>query len=192
MDPQEPSRDWLQQFISAAVRRNLCTRIFCTTCGAHEFRSGLMARLGVRPSELVAVPLPRLGANRAERLLDLMSELKPPEHDMFSRTLDSESMRLMIYECWSALGGDRALPAMLDRLGQSWAGHVLRAMIVHEEERRRVWRAHEARSDPVKVHERRLQRKQEQQLAQEKRLLRKKERDKLFWANARNDLGKGS
>jgi len=101
-------------------------------------------------------------------------------------------MRLMIYECWSALGGDRALPAMQDRLGQSWAGHVLRAMIAHEEERRRAWQAHEARSDPVKVHERRLQRKQEQQLAQERRLLRKKERDKLWWANARNDLGKGS
>jgi hypothetical protein len=102
--------------------------------------------------------------------------------------LYSEPMRLMFFDCWIALGGDRALPAMQDRLGQSWAGHVLRAMIVHEEERRRVWQAHEARS--VKDHERRLQRDRERQLAQERRILQKKERDKLFWANAHNDLEK--
>ena len=110
MDSQEPSRDWLQQFISAAVRRNLCTRIGCTTCGAGKFRSELMARFGVPRSEPTTVPLPPLGADRAERLLDLMSELKPPERTMSSRTLDSEPMQVMIYECWSALGGDRALP----------------------------------------------------------------------------------
>ena len=185
MDFQEPSRDWLQQFISAAVGRNLCTRIGCTTCGAHEFRAGLMARLGVPLSELVAVPLPPLGVDRAERLLDLMSELKPPEHDM---GFYSEPMRLMIFDCWIALGGDKALPAMQERLGQSWAGPVLRAMIVHEEERRRVWQAHEARL--VKDHERRLRRDRERQLAQERRILQKKGRDKRFWANAHNDLEK--
>ena len=76
---------------------------------------------------------------------------------------------------------------MQERLGQSWAGHVLRAMIAHEEARRPM-AAHEARS--VKDHERRLQRKQEQQLAQERRILLKKERDKRFWANARNDVEK--
>jgi hypothetical protein len=128
-----------------------------------------------------------LGADHAERLLDLMSELKPPEHDM---GFYSEPMRLMIFDCWIALGGDRALPAMQDRLGQSWAGHALRAMIVHEEERRRAWQAHEARSDPVKDHERRLRRDRERQLAQERRILQKMGRDKRFWANAHNDLEK--
>ena len=68
-----------------------------------EFRSGLMARLGVPISELVTGRQPPLGADRAERLLDLMSELKPPEHDM---SFYSEPMRLMIYDCWIALGGD--------------------------------------------------------------------------------------
>jgi hypothetical protein len=133
----------------------------------HEFRSGLMAQLGVSLSELTEVPLPQLDVDRAERLLHLMSELKPSERDM---SLYFEPMRLMIYDCWIALGGDRALSAMQDRLGKSWAGQVLRAMIEHEEERRRAWQAHEARSDPVKVHERRLQRKQERQPAQESRL----------------------
>jgi hypothetical protein len=48
-------------------------------------------------------PLPPLGADHAERLLDLMSALKPPEHDM---RFYSEPMRLMIFDCWIALGGD--------------------------------------------------------------------------------------
>jgi len=200
MDSQEPSREWLQQFISAALRRNLCTRIGCTTCGAREFRSGLMARLGIPISEVMTDPLPPLGADHAQRLLNLMSELKPPEHAM---NLYSEPMQLMIYDCRCALGGDRALPAMQDRLGQSWAGHVLRAMIAdeealmrarqaREEARVRGWEAHAAtRTDPA-VGERRLQRKRERRLAQERHLLRKKERDKLLWVHEFNDPGKGS
>ena len=82
MDSQEPTGDWLQRFIVDARRRNLCTEIFCTTCGAWEFRSGLRARLGVPVSGLMPAPLPPLGADHAERLLDRMSELKPPEHTM--------------------------------------------------------------------------------------------------------------
>ena len=197
MDSQEPSRDWLQRFISAALRRNLCTRIGCTTCGAGEFRSGLMARLGVSISEEIGVPVPPLGADRAERLLDLMSELKPPEHDM---SLYFEPMQLMISECRCALGRE-ALPAMQDRLGQSWAGGVLRSMIAdvqalvrarqaREEARMRGWEAHAAtRTDPA-VSERRLLRERERRLAQERRLLRKKERDKLLWVHDLNELGK--
>jgi hypothetical protein len=106
-----------------------------------------------------------------------MSELRRPERAMISY---SEPMRLMIYLCWSALGGDSALPAMQDRLGQSWAGHVLQGMIAHEAARRRAWEARKERSDPVKADERRLQRHRERQLAHERRMSQKKERDKLF------------
>jgi len=156
-----------------------------------------MARLGVPISEVMTDPVPPLGADHAERLLDLMSELKLPEHAMTSY---SEPMQLMIYDCRCALGGDRALPAMQDRLGQSWAGHVLQAMIADEEARMRArqareearmcaWEPHAAtRADSVSVSERRLQRKRERQLAQERHLLRKKERDKLLWVHEFNDL----
>ncbi len=199
MDSQEPPRDWLQRFISAALRRNLCTRIGCTTCGAHEFRSGLMAQLGVPLSELTAVPLSPLSVDRAERLLDLMSELKPPEPDM---TFYSEPMQLMISECRCALGRE-ALPAMQDRLGQSWAGHVLRSIIADEEARLRArqareearrcaWEPQAATGADWAVSGRRLQRQRERRLAQERHLLRKKERDKLLWVHDLNDLEKGS
>ena len=72
-------------------------------------------------------------------------------------------MRLMIYDCWIDLGGDRALPFMQDRLGQSWAGRVLGRMIAHEEARRRARQQHEEASsdDPVKAQEKRVQRKHE-------------------------------
>ena len=198
MESQDPSRDWLQRFIADARRRNLCTRIGCTTCGAHEFRSGLMAQLGVPESELTAVPLSPLSTDRAEGLLDLMSELKPPERDM---SIYSEPMRLMISECWSALGRE-ALPAMQDRLGQSWAGDVLRATIadedawmrarqVREEARRGTWQPQAATRSDWAVSGR-LQRQRERRLAQERHLFRKKERDKLLWVHGLNDPGKGS
>jgi hypothetical protein len=34
--------NWLNAYLVASVRRNLCTRIYCTTCGATEFRRGLL------------------------------------------------------------------------------------------------------------------------------------------------------
>jgi hypothetical protein len=182
MTSRASTEDWLQQFMSEAVSRPLCTRIGCTTCGAYEFRSELRARIAgsARSSGMPSI------ANRVELLLDLMSELKPPEHDSFAW---EGAMRLMIYDCWIDLGGDRALPFMQDRLGQSWAGQVLGRMIAHEEARRRARQQHEACSnDPVKAQEKRVQRKHERQLRHERRLLQKKERDKLWWANAASSI----
>jgi hypothetical protein len=161
MTPQ----DWLQQYVSDAVSRLLCTKIGCTTSGAYKFRWGLMARIsGSKQS-------------RAEMSLDLMRELKPEEHARFAW---EKAMRLMIFDRWSDLGGEGALRLMQDRLGESWAGHVLGKMIAYEEARRDTRQEHEARSDPVKAQERRMQRKQERQLRHERRLLQKKERDKLW------------
>jgi hypothetical protein len=166
-ETEPSSKNWLQQYVSDAVSRPLCTKIGCTTCGAYKFRWGLMARIsGSKQS-------------RAELLLELMRELKPEEHARFAW---EKAMRLMIFDRWSDLGGDGALRLMQDRLGESWAGHVLGKMIACEEARRRARQEHKACS--VMAQEQRVQRKQERQLRHERRLLQKKERDKLWWANA--------
>jgi hypothetical protein len=194
MTSRASTENWLQEFMSDAVRSPLCTRIGCTTCGAYEFRSELRARVAgsARSSgtpsiaNRVGLLLDRMSENHVELLLDLMSELKPPEHDSFAW---EGAMRLMIFDCWIDLGGDRALPFMQDRLGQSWAGRVLGRMIAHEEARRRARQEHEARSeDPVRAQERRVQRKHERQLRHERRLFQKKERDKLWRANAASSI----
>lgn len=33
--------NWLHAYLIESVRRNLCTKIHCTTCGAMEFRRGM-------------------------------------------------------------------------------------------------------------------------------------------------------
>jgi hypothetical protein len=174
----QASENWLQQYVSDAVSRRLCTGIGCTTCGAHEFRSGLSARIAASAPSVGVIQLPSR-IEPAQLLLDLMSELKPPK---CASSAWDEAARRLIFDCWAYLGGDRALPHMQDRLGPSWAGHVLGRMIANEEACRRTRQEHEARS--LKAQEERMQRKEERQLRHDRRLLQKKERDKLWWANA--------
>jgi hypothetical protein len=102
------------------------------------------------------------------------NELKPPERAWLKW---EEAVRLMIYDCWSDLGGGEALPLMQNRLGQTWSGHVLGRIIAHEEARRRARQEHEACSNPV-----RLRRDECSGSRSERRLLQKKERDRLWWA----------
>jgi len=172
MISQKGTENWLQRYVSDAVSRRLCTMIGCTTCGAHKFRSGLVVRVAGSDTW-------HFNADGAKVLLDLMSELKPPEHASLAW---ERAIRLMVHDCWSDLGGDSALPLMQHRLGQSWAGHVLRKMIAHEEQRRRARQEHEARS--IMAQEERMQRKQERRLRHESRLLQKKQRDKVWWINS--------
>jgi hypothetical protein len=135
-ETEPSSENWLQEYVSEAVSRPLCTMIGCTTCGAYEFRSGLYVRIAGSDT-------PRLSAAaRAEILLGLMSELKPPEPASFPWELAADgaeqlllklmgelrrpervlfkrwekAVRLMIYGCWSDLGGNRALPLLQNRL----------------------------------------------------------------------------
>jgi hypothetical protein len=178
MTSQASTENWLQQYVSDAVSHRLCTRIGCTTCGAHEFRSGLSARIAGSARSVGVIQLPSR-AEGVEHLLDLLSGLRPPKFASFEW---DEALRLLIYDCWGRLGGDSALPHMQDPLGQSWAGHVLERMIAHESASRRASQEHEARS--VKAQEERMRRKRERQLRHERRLLQKRERDQLWWANA--------
>src|SRR5664280_909109 len=36
---------WLDQYLNEAVGKKLCTKIHCTTCGAMEFRKGVLSAL---------------------------------------------------------------------------------------------------------------------------------------------------
>jgi hypothetical protein len=37
--------NWLEAYLMEAARKELCTKIFCTTCGALEFRQGVLSAL---------------------------------------------------------------------------------------------------------------------------------------------------
>jgi hypothetical protein len=123
-DSQASSGNWLQQYLSDAVTR-CCFESSCTTCGGiPHFRLGLTARI----AEIVGTT-GRIGqVDGAELLVELMRELKPPEHPSWKW---EKATQLMISDCWSVLGK----PIVQDRLGQSWAGLVAERMIADEEAR---------------------------------------------------------
>jgi hypothetical protein len=133
-DSQASSGNWLQKYVSATVTRH-CFEPGCTTCGgAFAFQLGLIGRI----AEIVGtVGSDQWGLNAvgAKLLVDLMSELKPPEHPPWRWEKVSwkweKAMQLMIYCCWRVLGK----PIVQDRLGQSWAALVHARMIADEEAR---------------------------------------------------------
>ena len=89
-ETEPSSENWLQKYVSDAVSRPLCTKIGCTTCGASEFRLGLYVRIAGSDT-------PRLSAAaRAEILLGLMSELKPPEPASFPWELAADGAEQML------------------------------------------------------------------------------------------------
>ncbi len=50
-------KDWLQGYLEASVANNLCTKISCTTCGAVDFRKGLLRALAQRYEEAIRLIL---------------------------------------------------------------------------------------------------------------------------------------
>jgi hypothetical protein len=124
-DHQASSGNWLQKYVSDLITRRHCFETGCTTCGgALTFRLGLTSRI----AEIVGTAGSDkwgLNADGAKLLVDLMSELKPPEDpswewDKAMQQKWEKAMQLMIRGCWGALGK----PIVQDRLGQSWAGLV--------------------------------------------------------------------
>jgi hypothetical protein len=136
-DFQERSGNWLQKYVSDA--RNCFEPGGCTTCGgASVFREELIGRI----AEIVGTAGSDqwgLNADGAKLLVDLMRELKPPEHpswygDSAIRATQrkwEKAVQLMIRDCWGVLGKT----IVQDRLGQSWAALVAGRMIADEQAR---------------------------------------------------------
>lgn len=172
---------WLQHFLEDAVRRKLCTRIHCTTCGAMEFRKGLLHELqkasGLSPS--TALPT-ETGLTIARAL----AQVRRPD------TNEAEvnaAVRLVLFEIWSTLkpwGADTDLDEILQR---TWAGSILAGMRAHAAGRDAARRAHaESEAGAEKRREEKKRLKQEQHA---KRLTAKVERDRL-WREKQKENGK--
>lgn len=114
--------DWLDRYVHDAVRRNLCTKIYCTTCGATEFRDGARAAL--------AWTSRYCAGDWEERARDLaagLARVRPEGKEQEDRVEDA--VRLLLFEMRSE--GSLLLPACRDLLNGSWAGTVLARMEEH-------------------------------------------------------------
>jgi len=167
---------WLEVFLRDSIGAKLCTEIHCTTCGAIEFRRGLLAALAAATGQQ---PILRIDRQVALSLCRALSHL--PAATAEQGDFDT-AVRLILFELWSSVGEAVTLEELERILEGTWAGSVLDGMKAHHRERQLARQAHEALNDPVRVQERRDARRRITEARVAERLALKKERDRLWRA----------
>ena len=169
-------RNWLQAYLVESIRKKWCVSIYCTTCGAHEFRNGLLDAV----ARATGQPRPRhLDATSARAIAEALARVEPvqsrtgPDHKVIDPHRYEKAVRLVIFDLWAIL-------TPLDSiLGNTWAGNVLESMRSHE---RSVQSYRDSRIEyesPERVAERREEKRRQRRGPHEQRLALKKERDRL-------------
>lgn len=164
------TENWLELYLLAAARDNMCTGIQCTTCGAQDFRLGVLRALATASGE---APASRMNAAIAARVARALAAIDP-DHAGTASML--EAAQCLVYDLCSA-HGQREVAGLL---GQGWAGEVLRGMQAHA---RSVREAHRARAEYEGPEATVRRREEKRRLAQERhqrRLLLKQEQDRIW------------
>jgi hypothetical protein len=167
--------NWLGAYLEEAVRKRLCTQIGCTTCGAMEFRMGVLSALAS-----TGKPLRRHFDRESQiEIARVLAELKPNHDDLRDPLWGQEdAVRCILCDLWSNSPLlDREIEALL---AGTWAGGLLRRMKEHREARETASRARDEFQSPANVQKRREEKKRVKQEQHEKRLALKKERDRLW------------
>ena len=163
---------WLEAYLAEAVRKKLCTKIHCTTCGAMEFRRGVLSALSIATGQHPRQCFDRESAVEIARAL---AEVKPNGDAPLSL---EDAVRCLLVDLWSGIPLlDNDIEALL---AGSWAGDILGRMKTHHEAREAERRARDEFQSPAAVQKRREEKKRLKQEQHEKRLALKKERDRLW------------
>ena len=166
------SSNWLHAYLNDAVRRNLCTAILCTTCGATDFRRGLLDALAAATE---TAPRQRWDRETAIEVAAALAHVEPTDEGSLTLV---PAVRCLLFDLWSAMSFRTAeLEALL---ASSWAGDVLRAMKEHYAARQAEQQARAEMQAPENVKKRREEKRQLKQAQHEHRLALKKERDRIW------------
>ena len=164
--------NWLENYFADAVGRKLCTRIVCTTCGALEFRQGVLTALSVAKGQR---PLQRIDRANSIEIATGLAEVPRPVENLDAT---EDAIRCLLADMLSGIPlVDQAIIAPLEG---TWAGDIAHGMIRANEDRlaaQREWREH---NSTEAVQTRRDARKLLKKEQHEKRLLLKGERDRLW------------
>ncbi|MBK7931991.1 MAG: hypothetical protein IPK01_00560 [Acidobacteria bacterium] len=167
------TENWRNDYLAESVRRKLCTKIHCTTCGAREFRLGVLRTM----SENQGIP-PQTeydGKNVVE-IAKALAGIRPGESIRFIRRRSPVFARRSFepypdLECRT-----------LQRSRWNMGGRIARKMEDHENARTKERRARDEYEDPVNIQKRRDEKKRLKAERHRERLEQKKERDRL-WRN---------
>ena len=172
-------RDWLQRYLFESVRKNLCTRIRCTTCGAGEFRNGL---LYAAARAIGQERFEGLDETSALVIVRALGRVHPVPH--LERQTE-EAIRLVLFNIWTVLGEAAMARKFEPLLAGSWAGGILERMKAQykaESERRKAIAEFQ---DPVCVQQRQEEKRARKEQKHKERLALKKERDRI-WREKQN------
>lgn len=166
--------NWLQCFIVDAVSRAVCTEIHCTTCGATEFRQGLLAALALAGGR---GSLERIDQGAARLLAVALRELEavgaaPPRFE--------KAVRFVLFEVWHALWDEAERHQLEADLAGTWAGGVLARMQAHHQARIEARRRHDEANDPERIRQSRQEKRRVKQEQHAQRLALKTERDRVW------------
>lgn len=173
--------NWLGAFLTQALARRWCSKIFCTTCGARDFRQGLRDALTAATSK--APPPIRFATYSKADAEFLAGALAVLTREDFEGASAEHAMQMIIHEIDSSVGAAFMQGRISELLGCSWAGGTLTRMYAHaawERERRGI---HADFNDPEAVKKRRDEKKRLKAEAHAARLEAKKERDRAWWAS---------
>jgi len=169
--PTTPDGTWLQVFLLDAVHRNLCTEIHCTTCGALEFRRGLLVALEAAMGGGHVSHYDNAAALAITRALACVD----PETGKSQRF--EAAVRTILFDVWQ-VAAQHEVEAVLQG---TWAGDVLAGMKTHHKAREEERRAFAESQDPVKVQKRREENRRLKQEKHRQRLAKKVEYDRLWY-----------
>ncbi len=165
--------NWLEAYLVDAVTRKLCTKIGCTTCGAMEFRNGVLSA----SSRATGEPLRQRYDDQKNNIeiAKALAEINPSGDELFDF---EHPVRLLLSDLWGGLPFlDNEIEALL---AGSWAGGVLARMKAHHEAKQAKRRVQEELNNPTIIEKRRAEKKRLKQDQHEKRMALKKERDRLW------------
>ena len=166
-------RNWLHEYLDGVVRANICTEIHCTTCGAEQFRQGLLNQVQTHTEIQVADRLTTAAA------LAVGEALGGVGAEFSDSAKAQEAIRCVLYDVWRVLPKDIFQDEFVPRLGNSWSGAVLHEMQEYEQRRQAARQRQAEYESPIAVAARREERRRLKQEQHAARLARKVERDRL-------------
>lgn len=141
--------NWLHEYLREAVRRGPCVTIYCTTCGARDFRLGVLCAFAATTGGQASTGY---DAQVSVPIAQALAEVMPEDKDRLSLL---QATRCLLFDLCSALG-EATVGQILDNC---WAGEVLHGMQEHSRAReaaRRAQRDMEATAEARRAEKKRL------------------------------------
>jgi hypothetical protein len=166
------SPNWLDDYLDEVVGKKLCTKIHCATCGAMEFRKGVLNALCNATDKPLRQYFDR---ENSIEIAAALAEVKMNDDASGGR---KAAVECLLVDLWS---GMPFLDNELEKiLVETWAGQILGRMKAHHKAREAERHARETFQDPVNVQKRREEKKRLNQERHQERLAIKNERDRLW------------